>query len=275
MAHPIVKWAGGKRRLLEKISKRLPRKIDTYYEPMFGGGAVFFYLQERGRFKNAVISDINEELITAHLVVRDNVKKLIKRLQGIEKAFLSAKDKKEYYNKIREKSPGDKIDVAARFLFLNKTCFNGLYRVNKSGKFNAPFGKYKTYNIVNEGRLLSAHHALQKAEIVCTSYETVLKNMKAADATYIDPPYIPIDATSFTTYTPGGFTLEDHKKLADYVFRLRNKGMWILVSNSDTIDAWDLYDGMRITKVSAPRNINSDGKGRGKVDELLISTRIK
>lgn len=275
MANPIVKWAGGKRRLVEEIAVRLPRKINTYYEPMFGGGAVFFHLQERGRFKQAVISDINKELITAHLVVKNDVKKLIKRLQSIEKAFLNSKDKKTFYNKIRDKEPTDEISIAARFLFLNKTCFNGLYRVNKSGKFNAPFGKYKTYNIVNEGRLLSTHHALQKTEILCSSYETVLKSMNVKDAAYIDPPYIPLNSTSFTTYTPGGFDLEDHKNLSDYIFKLRNRGMWVVASNSDTLEAWDLYDGMNITKVSAPRNINSDGEGRGKVDELLISTRIK
>jgi DNA adenine methylase len=275
MAHPIVKWAGGKRRLIKEISSRLPKKIDTYYEPMFGGGAVFFALQENKRFKNAVISDINKELMITHTIVKNNIKKLIKRLQLMEKEFLSVMDKKDYYNKIREKDPEDQIEITARFIYLNHTCFNGLYRVNKSGKFNAPFGKYKKYNIVNENKLITAHHALQNTEIICESYEKVLKHMTNKDAAYIDPPYIPIDSTSFTTYTPGGFSLEDHRKLAKFIEKLGNKGRWILASNSDTELAWDLYDEFKVDIVLAPRSINSDGSGRGQVKELLISTRVK
>lgn len=275
MAKAIFKWAGGKRRLLPDILSILPKTIDTYYEPMVGGGAVFFKLASTARFKRAVLCDINKELMNAYTVIRNNLEDMLPQLQKLEKKYFYAKERKEYYYKVREHEPENHIQSAARFIFLNKTCFNGLYRVNKAGTFNVPFGKHaQNITICDVDRLQRASKILQKAELVCADFVDVLELMTPKDAAYIDPPYLKCAKTSFTNYTQDGFSYNDHVRLAKVVQKLAKKKIRLVISNADVPETWELYAGLNISKVQAPRSINSDGTGRGKVSELLISTGV-
>jgi DNA adenine methylase len=273
MSEPFLKWAGGKRYLLNEILKRLPSQIERYYEPMVGAGAVFFELANRKRFKKAKISDVNEDLIITYKAIRDNASDVLMYLNQLEREHFSRNSEKYYY-KIRDlnKWDLDKPQTAARMIYLNKTCFNGLYRVNQAGKFNVPYGNYKNPTICNPKALIQASKALQKVSIVLQDFEEAIVNITSEDAVYFDPPYWPVKQGAFTSYTDAGFDSSDQKRLADLAQKLKKIGIFALFSNADVLPVRQLYKGLNIDKILVPRRINADGKGRGKITELLIST---
>ncbi len=270
---PFVKWVGGKRQLLRQFRELglyppedFNPMTNTYYEPFVGGGAVFFDLLP----KNAELSDLNNELVTTYNVIKNNVDELI---QSLQKHIYD----KEYYLEVRAKKVEDlsDVDVASRFIFLNRTGFNGLYRVNKSGQFNVPFGRYNNPVICDEDNLRRVSNALQDVTITHQDYKHVLKTAKSGDFIYLDPPYYPINATSsFTSYTAEGFLEKEQTELRDTFVKLHEKGCFVMLSNSDTPFINELYsgiDGIIINKITAGRSINSKGSGRGKITEVLVT----
>lgn len=270
---PFVKWVGGKRQLLKQFRElglyppeAFSPMTSTYYEPFVGGGAVFFDLLP----KNAKLSDLNSELVITYNVIKSNVDELIESLQ---KHIYD----KEYYLKVRAEKVEDlsEIEVASRFIFLNRTGFNGLYRVNKSGQFNVPFGRYSNPIICDEDNLRRVSDALQDTIITHQDYKNVLKTARGGDFIYFDPPYYPISATSsFTSYTAEGFLEKEQTELRDTFVKLHKRGCFVMLSNSDTPLINKLYsglDGITINKITASRAINSKGTGRGKITEVLIT----
>jgi DNA adenine methylase len=273
-AAPFIKWVGGKRQLLDEISVHIPKRFHTYHEPFLGSGAVFFYLwnlKQQGKiyFKNAILSDINEDLITTFLVVRDKPSELIKHL-----SFHAKMHSKEHYYSTRALPANglSKIDRAARFIYLNKTCFNGLYRVNAKGQFNVPIGSYVRPNILDEERIRAASVALADAEIFLEDFRRVGERAKKGDFVYFDPPYIPLSPTSsFTSYTQQGFDLEQQEALAALVKVLNAKQVRVLLSNSSNEITQGLYRDFKTREVFANRAINSKATGRGRIKELLVT----
>lgn len=275
MAKPFVKWAGGKNYLKEEILKRFKGKVRRYYEPMVGGGATFFAAQEANLFREAVLADANEELILVYTLIRDDVDNLISHLKRVDHNYKKASDKEKYYYHIRDNIALENlkpVQRATRFLFLNRTCFNGLYRVNRRGKFNVPFGHYKNPNVVHEDVLRSASVALANVTLHGRDFEPVVENMAQSDLVYFDPPYYKLQDSSFTRYTRYDFSDDDHIRLAHLCTRLKSRGMRIILSNSDTPQVRKLYKNFKIEVVNVPRRINSDGQRRGKVQELIITS---
>lgn len=266
-AKPWAKWAGGKTALLPKILPRLPKKIGTYFEPFVGGGAVFFALAAEKRFKRAVLGDMNDDLIETYFSIHNDLDKVIQRLKAH-----AAKHSEEYFYKVRA-ARGHYI--ASRFIYLNRTCFNGLYRVNQKGEFNVPFGDYKNPTICDEQNLRAVSTALTGVELLSLDFEAVVEDAVGKnDAVYFDPPYVPAsDTANFTAYVKGGFGPETQERLADVARRLDSRGVHVLLSNSDTPFVRKIYKGFKIEKVQAPRRINSKGGKRGNVGEVLISGR--
>ena len=261
---PIIKWAGGKQRVISGIEEYLPKEINTYYELFLGGGALFFYLAERNVFKSAILNDINPRLIQFYEEVKNNVLNLDTKLLKLVGSYQD--NPEEFYYKVREWPM-----TAEVFLFLNKTCYNGLFRLNKSGKFNVPWGKRDRFYYETEN-LLRASKLLQGAALNCTDYSNF--SPSAGDFVYLDPPYIPLNKTSnFVSYTSEGFTLEDHKKLANYCGKLRDNGVAFILSNSATETTRELYEGFEIKEIYAKRLINCKTEKRGKIKELLIISR--
>lgn len=269
-AKPFIKCLGGKTALAHnEILPRLPEKIGTYFEPFLGGGAVFFALAAEKRFKKAVLGDLNRELIETCGTVRNELEGLIRKLKK------HVYDKGHYYE-VRALNPWkiDEIDRAARFIYLNRTGFNGLYRVNKKGQFNVPFGRYKNPTICDEENLRAVAAVLRGVTLVMYDFEYTIESAKSGDTVYFDPPYMPVSKTSnFTAYSKVGFKEDDQKRLAAVARQLDARGVHVLVSNSDTPLIQKLYKGFKIDKVRAPRRINSNGDRRGDVSELLISGR--
>jgi len=264
--YPFLKWVGGKRQLFAEITKRLPKSFSNYIEPFVGGGAVFFGLIDR--FERAVLADNNLELVITYQVIKKEPEALINLLRQHSKNH-----SKENYYKVRKQEPKDPLKMAARFLYLNKTCFNGLYRVNKSGKFNAPIGSYKNPNIVQEHNIRTCNIALRKAHIVRGDFEIVRGFVRRGDFVYLDPPYHPTTETSFTAYTEHNFTEKDQVRLRDFIYELHKKGAYIMLSNSKTKLIDDLYRHRCFTKnvVMAPRFVNCKSSERGPVEEYLIT----
>jgi DNA adenine methylase len=270
---PFVKWVGGKRQLLEQFKRMLlypPESFDShtakYYEPFVGGGAVFFDLLP----EQALLSDLNKELVITYNVIKTDVEKLIIALK-------KQKVDKEYFLNIRAKDSKKMSDiaVATRFIYLNRTCFNGLYRVNSKGGFNVPFGKYTNPRICDEENLRKVSKALQKVEIKHSDYKIVLKTAKKGDFVYFDPPYFPVSKTaSFTSYTSSSFLEKEQIELRDTFVALHKRGCFVMLSNSDTAFIKKIYSGIksvRISMVAAGRMINSDASKRGKVNEVLVT----
>ena len=264
--YPIVKWVGGKRQLLFKLLKNMPKSYNRYFEPFIGGGALFFELQP----ENAYISDMNEELINLYSVVRDNVYELISDLNKHEIS-------KEYFLEIRnldrtsEYKNLSNVQRASRFIYLNRTCFNGLYRVNSQGQFNVPFGNYKNPRIVDENNLLNCSELLKNTEIKCADFSEILTKVKKGDFVYFDPPYVPLNETSsFTSYTKDGFDMDMQFKLRDVCDELDSMGVKFMLSNSDTKFVNELYSNYEIKKVFASRAVNANAEGRGKITEVLV-----
>lgn len=267
---PFLKWAGGKRKLAPEIMKLFPEKFGTYYEPFLGGGAVFLALQP----KRAVLSDVNEELIQTWKAIKHNPEALIDQLETVQELYNDRDDHEAFY--LRERSrykPAVHVDCAARMIFLNRTCFNGLYRVNKSGKFNVPWGQRESVSFDYENlRAVSA--ALQAAELRCCDFAYI--KPRKGDLVYLDPPYVPLNPTStFTTYTPGGFGEHEQARLAGAADVWVRRGVHVVISNSNTPLVRKLYpkSHWKHHKVRARRNINSKGNKRGPVTELLITQR--
>lgn len=282
-ARPIVKWAGGKTRLVPDIWKHLPfhpehgeLEIGTYVEPFAGGGALFFALSER--LQRARLADVNKDLIGFYTVVKTDAERLIEVLKfGIpdhpkfvycKKNFLDwrAKDPKELSPIVR----------AARFLFLNRTCFNGLYRVNRRGQFNVPFGRYTNPTIVDEEGIRNASKALENVSLSASDYEEAIRGLDSGDLVYFDPPYDPVSETAnFTSYAEGGFGWKEQERLAEVATCLRIAGVKVIASNADTPRIRELWTraGFVLHEVKAARAINSSGEKRGKVSELVMVSR--
>lgn len=263
---PFLKWAGGKSQLLEQFKPLFPKEgtYKRYIEPFIGGGAVFFYLEP----KDAIISDLNKDLIEAYKVVKSHPKELIELLKKYEK-----KHSKEFYLKIREEYNADKLDKiskSAHLIYLNKACFNGLYRVNSKGGFNVPFGQHKKFS-VNEAGILATSKILKKTKIEHTDFTQVLKNAKKGDFVYFDPPYYPLNTGSnFTTYTKESFLEKEQEKLMKTFEKLDDRGCILMLSNSDTPFIRKLYKKWHITKVIAKRFINCMAEKRGDVFEVVV-----
>jgi DNA adenine methylase len=265
LAKPFVHWAGGKRQLLPELVKRVPQEFETYYEPFVGGGALFFELWNRKRFKRAVLSDANAELIGLYRAVRDTCESLIM----CAKHFFSKHSEGEYYVERKTIYPGQPIRSAARTLYLNKAGFNGLYRVNRKGEFNVPWGKREKLTLDVDG-IMRASEALQCAELEVADF-TEARSAAPGDFVYFDPPYVPVSATSFAQYQKDGFGIDRTYYLAAVCAELVAGGVPFLLSNSDASDALRAFAGFKIECVQARRNINSNGAGRGKVGEILVS----
>lgn len=273
-AKPFVKWAGGKRQLIPELLKHIPKNFNNYFEPFIGGGALFFELYNLGilKDKKVYLFDINEELINAYKIIKDYPNELIEKLKDFK-----AKHNKEFYYKIRELDRNedytnlDNIIKAARFIYLNRTCFNGLYRVNKKGYFNVPMGKYKDPKIIDEENILAVSKALQNTIIKHCDYKEVLNYANSNDFIYFDPPYYPLNETAnFTSYTQYNFLEKEQIELFETFKTLIKKDCVVLESNSDSDFIKNLYKEFRIEKVLANRAINSKGNKRGKITEVLI-----
>ncbi len=292
-AQPFIKWAGGKGQLLSTFREFYPQslttgKITRYVEPFVGGGAVLFDVLRSFPVEEAVIIDINSDLINTYKAVRDHVDHLISLLQEIEHKYLSQDmkaRKKTYYNVRKQynskRVSTNQVDIekASQFIFLNKTCFNGLYRVNKSGGFNVPFGDYKNPTICDTENLTSARALLKKVRIICGDFNKASGYVDSESFVYFDPPYRPLHTTSsFTSYSKQDFTDDDQIALAEFYRQLDDTGALLMLSNSDphNVDPLDdffdeLYKGFNIHRVQAKRSINSRGDSRGLLSEILVT----
>lgn len=265
---PVLKWAGGKTQLLGQILPLLPDHVETYYEPFLGGAAVFFELAAQDRFEKAVLADKNQELVAVYRAIKDDVEKLIIQLLPLKERHSEA-----FYYEVRASIPRNRFARAARFIYLNKTGYNGLYRVNSKGAFNVPFGRYKNPAICDAANLRASALLLQKAEILHLDFEEVCRKARKGDAVYLDPPYLPVSKTSnFTSYQADGFSMLEHERLGQVFQHLAKRGVQAVLSNSCTPETQALYAGFTCRMVPARRAINSQGHGRGVVQEILVST---
>jgi DNA adenine methylase len=258
-----VKWAGGKGQLVGQFRELFPASFERYYEPFVGGGAVFLAL----RPARATLADLNAELIDCWKAVRDDP-------EGLMAALDRHPYERSHFYHVRDLDPGslDPVERAARFIYLNKSCYNGLYRVNRQGRFNVPFGRYARRPAYYEREnLLAISRLLRRVKLLRAPFEEAVAGAKSGDFVYFDPPYDPLSKTAnFTSYTEGSFTRDDQRRLADLARELDRRGVMFAVSNSDTPEVRRLYRGFRVHVVLAPRNINCKANGRGRVQELLI-----
>jgi len=266
---PFLKWAGGKTQLASTLLERMPAVFNVYHEPFVGSGALFFRLYREQKIRHAILSDLNAELIDTYLAVRDCITEVIKFLSEFP-------HNKGFYYSIRAKDPWQLSlpERAARMIYLNKTGYNGLYRVNRQGKFNVPFGRYKSPRYLDKENLLAVSEALQDVEILCMPFETVLERARPDDWVYFDPPYVPVSQTAnFTSYHANGFGLSDQERLRDVCIELSKNNVYVMLSNSDTEIVRSLYDlpYFTIDEVLANRAINCKGAKRGKITELVIT----
>ncbi|MBP8972910.1 MAG: DNA adenine methylase [Anaerolineae bacterium] len=275
-AAPFLKWAGGKGQLLAQYESFFPQEpVRHYFEPFVGSGAVFFHLQARGLFERAHLSEVNAELITCYLAVRDAVGDLIGALQDHARGHAEHGAAHYYAVRAWDRAPdwasAPLVRRAARLIYLNKTCYNGLWRVNRQGHFNVPMGRYKNPEIVNEARLRAASRALQGVHLAVEDFEQVIRRAGRGDFVYLDPPYIPLSETAnFTSYTHEEFGEYEQRKLALVFAELDRKGCRVMLSNSDTPLTRELYRAFRIETVSARRAINSASARRGAISEVVV-----
>ncbi|MBW4577697.1 MAG: DNA adenine methylase [Aphanothece sp. CMT-3BRIN-NPC111] len=262
---PFLKWAGGKSQLIQQYLPYFPKSFKTYYEPFLGGGAIFFHLLPA----QAVLTDINLELINTYRCLRDNVEELIALLEVHQ-----MNHSQDYYYKVRSLIDGTEIEKAARVIYLNKTCFNGLYRENLQGQFNVPIGRYKNPKICSSALLYSVSAVLQSAQIEVRPFEAVLEFAKTPNNfVYFDPPYYPLSQTSnFTAYSRNAFSEHDQIRLRDIVGELAHRNVKVMLSNSDSPFIRQLYRDFNIYTISATRSINSKASNRGKISEILVTT---
>ncbi|HYZ59767.1 MAG TPA: DNA adenine methylase [Nitrososphaeraceae archaeon] len=267
----FLKWAGGKLQLIEQFENLFPHNFRNYYEPFVGSGAVFFYVKSKLKPNKVILSDSNEELINCFVVVRDRPSELVELLLNHRK-----RHSKEYYYAVRTIQPNilDSVDRAARFIYLNKTCFNGLYRVNSKGQFNVPFGDYVNPSIFDKNTLFQASQLLQDVHLQVSTFEKVLDFAGKDDFVYFDPPYIPLSKTSsFTRYSKSDFTMKEQKRLSEVFRILDSRGCFVMLSNSDHALTRELYGHYKKTTfvVKAKRMINSVGSKRGAINELIVT----
>ncbi len=289
VAKPFLKWAGGKGQLLNKFEELYPQelidgKIKTYIEPFVGGGAVLFHVLQKYDIEKAYINDINKELINCYRCIKTDVEEIIKQLDVLEKEYLTSENRTNYFYKVRDRYNDIHLNAhfdfekCADFIFLNKTCFNGLYRVNKEGKFNVPHGKYKNPLICDQDNLRLCSKLLQKVEINFGSYEQVLDKVDKSTFIYFDPPYRPIiESNSFVSYDKAGFDDNDQIELANNYKKLNEQGCLLMLSNSDPKNTNkednffdDLYQGFEIERVNAKRMINCQASKRGDITEIVV-----
>lgn len=286
---PFVKWAGGKSQLISEIRKKYPKNIKCYCEPFVGGGAVLFDILANYKPEKVLINDINKELIITYNQLQNNVDNLIKKLFALQNEFISAdleqrkiiyNNNRKLYNSLKNKScENNELEIASLFIFLNKTCFNGLYRVNKNGDFNVPMGSYKNPLICDEFNLKKSSSLLKNVKIICGDYSRCIDYINDETFVYIDPPYRPLTQTSsFTSYSAKVFDDKEQIRLADFINIISRKGAIVVASNSDPQNADEndmffdnLYRNYSIKRIQAKRAINSKSEGRGNVSELLIS----
>ncbi len=264
---PFLKWAGGKSRLLPELIRRIPSNFECYYEPFLGGGALFYHLQP----KKSVLIDINDDLINCYKIVRDSVEDLIQDL-------LKHNYQKDYFYKIRNVDRfldylnWTEIEKASRFIYLNKTSFNGLYRVNSKGEYNVPFGRYTNPKILDANNLRACSEVLKNVTLIGDSFLSIENKITSKDFVYFDPPYLPLNTTSnFTNYSKDSFDLSMQVALRDLCERLDSRGIRFMLSNSSTSLISELYHKFNIDFVDASRSINSNGAKRGKIKEVLIT----
>lgn len=289
VAKPFLKWAGGKGQLLNKFEELYPQalidgKIETYIEPFVGGGAVLFNVLQNYEIKKAYINDINKELINCYRCIKADIEEVIKQLKALENEYLSCVDRNSYFYEVRNRYNEIHLnghldfEKCADFIFLNRTCFNGLYRVNRDGKFNVPHGRYKNPLICDQDNLRLCSKLLQRVEINFGSYEQVLDKADKNAFIYFDPPYRPlIEKNSFVSYDKSGFDDNDQIKLADNYKELNKKGCLLMLSNSDPKNTNeednffdDIYEGFEIERVFAKRMINCQASRRGDITEIVV-----
>jgi len=316
-AKPFVKWAGGKRQLIEKFEKRgfIPKNFNCYFEPMLGGGAMFFHIAQNYSPQECILSDVNLDLISVYRVIKNHSEKFIKELSHIKREYKREKNQEDYYYGMREyfnilklnketfdiltdlknnlrmvdeldslekyferlKVTGDerKIRKSALFIFLNKTCYNGLYRVNSKGEFNVPYGRYKNPGIFKKRNIRKVSKLLESVKILNKDFEKVVKDVEENDFVYFDPPYIPLTETAdFTSYSEGGFDHEEQLRLAGVVDKLSEKGAYVMESNSGSKVTKDIYKGfekLKVNTLKADRVISCKGDKRGPVEEVVIT----
>lgn len=268
--YPFLKWAGGKRQLLDEIKLRMPKNFNAYFEPFIGGGALFFELQP----SNAYIGDINKELIHTYKIIRNNPNAIIKMIQNYDEHF----NTKESYYLLREKynqkilSNEYDVELAAIFIYLNKRCFNGLYRVNSKGEFNVPYNNKKNIKSISIDNIFNIAKLLKNTTIYNNDFETILLNAKKGDFVFLDSPYDLISSTSFDSYTKDKFSINDHKRLAKLFKKLDEIGCYVILTNHNTKLINELYKEFRIETISVKRMINSDSKNR--IGEEVIITNF-
>lgn len=264
-ARPFLKWAGGKTQLLPKLHALMPKSFEHYVEPFLGGGAMFFSLD----VQNAFLSDASSELVSTYKALRDDVEGVIDGLSECEQNH-----SKEFYLSLRNVRPEEcdsPRSLAARMIYLNKNCFNGMYRVNKQGGFNVPFGKYEVARIPAADALRACSKALRSITIEVADFEDVLQCVEQGSFVYCDPPYVPVSETAdFTGYTADDFCWKDQERLAAAALAAAERGAYVMLSNADVPAVHDLYGGWDITRVQARRSINSKGSRRGPVGEVVI-----
>lgn len=267
VCNPFLKWPGGKRQLLRELLKRLPKEYNRFFEPFVGGGALFFKVKPEYGY----ISDINPDLINLYKVVQNDVEELtvsLRKHKNTEKYFyeLRSTDRTEEYKY------WSKVEKASRLIYLNKTCFNGLYRMNSDGHFNVPFGFYKNPNIVDEDNLIACSALLKKTEVALASFDAVEKKARKDDFVYFDPPYVPLNKTSsFTKYYKDDFDLDAQFALRELCDKLTKRGVHFMLSNSYTETVKELYKNYNVKIVKANRAINCKADGRGKINELIVT----
>lgn len=276
-ARPPIKCAGGKTKLLPEIFARIPKKFGTYYEPFVGGGALFFALRSSlGMSRRYVLGDMNQNLVITYREIRDRPHDLIRRLRGM-------KNTKKFFLAVRaidlesmhEATPGRDSARAARLIYLNKTCFNGLHRVNRAGQFNVPFGGYPNPKICDEENILACSRALKKVALYNQTFSETVADATEGDFAYFDPPYFPLSLTSnFTAYDLAGFGWSHHVALHDTALALKKRGVHVMISNSASPRILELYKSsgaFKVDTIHAARSINASANGRGKIPELLIT----
>lgn len=268
MAKPIIKWVGGKTQLLPELSRMIPVTRGTYFEPFIGGAAPFLHFSGTGRYQRAVINDLNPELTNLYTMVRDYPEDLMIYLD-VYRDTVDWNTSDQFY-RVREDTPVSKLGSAARFVYLNKTCFNGLYRVNRQGKFNVPFGRYPNPKLYDRETLMGCSAALQSCEIRTGSFRDATLGAQPGDVVYFDPPYVPVSKTSSFTAYAGEFGPEEQAMLAQHFRELVSSGVACVLSNSDAPLVRELYQDFELHTVGARRSINSDATKRGKINEIVV-----
>ncbi len=277
IAKPFIKWVGGKGKLVPELVKLFPKKFNNYFEPFVGGGALFYEVKQKNEIAFSSINDINKKLIIAYKQIQQNPDKLISELKKIESKYkkLLPEEQKEYFYSIRKKYNEEKLNdiiISSYLIFLNKTCFNGMYRENSKGGYNIPFGDQRNPTICNEENIINVSSCLKDTEINNLPFEEAIKKCKKGDFIYFDPPYYPTNITSsFTSYNKDYFGSIEQEKLRDIFVELDKKGCFVMLSNSDTEFIKNLYKDFNINYIYAARSINSKASKRGKIKEIVVT----